>query len=84
MDFVICSLDLAKMFITFVCITFNPPSYSVAQVASTASLVSSPTINTPTTLTVNTVMPLTSTSVSSLSFTGVCVTCVFALMTVCI
>ncbi|XP_070770707.1 POU domain, class 2, transcription factor 1b [Enoplosus armatus] len=40
-------------------------------VASTASLVSSPTINTPTTLTVNTVMPLTSTSVSSLSFTGV-------------
>uniref|UniRef100_A0A3Q3X5G9 POU domain protein n=1 Tax=Mola mola TaxID=94237 RepID=A0A3Q3X5G9_MOLML len=39
-------------------------------VASTASLVSSPTINTPTTLTVNTVMPLTSTSVASLSFTG--------------
>ncbi|XP_044072363.1 POU domain, class 2, transcription factor 1b isoform X7 [Siniperca chuatsi] len=39
-------------------------------VASTASLVSSPTINTPTTLTVNTVMPLTTTSVSSLSFTG--------------
>ncbi|KAM3608342.1 uncharacterized protein V6R79_023491 [Siganus canaliculatus] len=39
-------------------------------VASTASLVSSPTINTPTTLTVNTVMPLTSTSGSSLSFTG--------------
>ncbi|XP_075870633.1 POU domain, class 2, transcription factor 1b isoform X6 [Nelusetta ayraudi] len=39
-------------------------------VASTASLVSSPTITTPTTLTVNTVMPLTSTSVSSLSFTG--------------
>ncbi|XP_076602511.1 POU domain, class 2, transcription factor 1b isoform X12 [Chaetodon auriga] len=39
-------------------------------VASTASLVSSPTINTPTTLTVNTVMPLTSTSVSGLSFTG--------------
>ncbi|XP_078142119.1 POU domain, class 2, transcription factor 1b isoform X1 [Centroberyx gerrardi] len=38
-------------------------------VASTASLVSSPTI-TPTTLTVNPVMPLTSTSVSSLSFTG--------------
>ncbi|XP_051260896.1 POU domain, class 2, transcription factor 1b isoform X13 [Dicentrarchus labrax] len=38
-------------------------------VASTASLVSSPTINTPTTLTVNAVMPLTSTSVSSLSFT---------------
>uniref|UniRef100_A0A671XZC1 POU domain protein n=1 Tax=Sparus aurata TaxID=8175 RepID=A0A671XZC1_SPAAU len=37
-------------------------------VASTASLVSSPTINTPTTLTVNTVMPLTSTS---LAFTGV-------------
>ncbi|XP_042350098.1 POU domain, class 2, transcription factor 1b isoform X9 [Plectropomus leopardus] len=39
-------------------------------VASTASLVSSPTINTPTTLTVNPVMPPTSTSVSSLSFTG--------------
>ncbi|XP_019111275.1 POU domain, class 2, transcription factor 1b isoform X18 [Larimichthys crocea] len=39
-------------------------------VASTASFVSSPTINTPTTLTVNTVMPLTSTSVSGLSFTG--------------
>ncbi|XP_068561068.1 POU domain, class 2, transcription factor 1b isoform X4 [Cebidichthys violaceus] len=39
-------------------------------VASTASLVSSPTINTPTTLTVNPVMPLTSTSVSNLSFTG--------------
>ncbi|XP_029980765.1 POU domain, class 2, transcription factor 1b isoform X11 [Sphaeramia orbicularis] len=39
-------------------------------VASTASLVSSPTINTPTTLTVNPVIPLTSTSVSSLSFTG--------------
>ncbi|XP_032385067.1 POU domain, class 2, transcription factor 1b isoform X3 [Etheostoma spectabile] len=39
-------------------------------VASTASLVSSSTINTPTTLTVNPVMPLTSTSVSSLSFTG--------------
>ncbi|KAF7215599.1 POU domain, class 2, transcription factor 1b isoform X4 [Nothobranchius furzeri] len=39
-------------------------------VASTASLVSSPTINTSTTLTVNPVMPLTSTSVSSLSFTG--------------
>ncbi|XP_060909359.1 POU domain, class 2, transcription factor 1b isoform X1 [Labrus mixtus] len=36
-------------------------------VASTASLVSSPTINTPTTLTVKTVMPLTS---SNLSFTG--------------
>uniref|UniRef100_A0A7N8WUT8 POU domain protein n=1 Tax=Mastacembelus armatus TaxID=205130 RepID=A0A7N8WUT8_9TELE len=34
-------------------------------VASTASLVSSPTINTPTTLTVNPVMPITSTSVSS-------------------
>uniref|UniRef100_A0A672ZG53 POU domain protein n=1 Tax=Sphaeramia orbicularis TaxID=375764 RepID=A0A672ZG53_9TELE len=33
-------------------------------VASTASLVSSPTINTPTTLTVNPVIPLTSTSVS--------------------
>lgn len=40
------------------------------QVASTASLVSSPTINTSSTLTVNTVMPLTSTSVSSLPFTG--------------
>ncbi|XP_068602332.1 POU domain, class 2, transcription factor 1b [Brachionichthys hirsutus] len=39
-------------------------------VASTASLVSSPNINTPTTLTVNAVMPLTSTSVSSLSYTG--------------
>ncbi|XP_065817995.1 POU domain, class 2, transcription factor 1b isoform X11 [Labrus bergylta] len=39
-------------------------------VASTASLVSSPTINTPTTLTVKTVLPLTSTSVSNLSFTG--------------
>lgn len=39
-------------------------------VASTASLVSSPTINTSTTLTVNPVMPLTSTSVSNLSFTG--------------
>ncbi|XP_014900998.1 POU domain, class 2, transcription factor 1b isoform X10 [Poecilia latipinna] len=39
-------------------------------VASTASLVSSPTINTSTTLTVNPVMPLTSTSVSSLAFTG--------------
>ncbi|XP_028248846.1 POU domain, class 2, transcription factor 1b isoform X2 [Parambassis ranga] len=39
-------------------------------VASTASLVTSPTINTPTTLTVNPVMPLTSTSISSLSFTG--------------
>ncbi|XP_061649197.1 POU domain, class 2, transcription factor 1b isoform X7 [Phyllopteryx taeniolatus] len=39
-------------------------------VASTASLVNSSTINTPTTLTVNPVMPLTSTSVSSLSFTG--------------
>ncbi|XP_029314484.1 POU domain, class 2, transcription factor 1b isoform X2 [Cottoperca gobio] len=39
-------------------------------VASTASLVNSPTINTPTTLTVNPVMPLTSTSVSSLSFAG--------------
>ncbi|XP_068427920.1 POU domain, class 2, transcription factor 1b isoform X12 [Clinocottus analis] len=39
-------------------------------VASTASLVSSPNINTSTTLTVNPVMPLTSTSVSSLSFTG--------------
>nr|XP_020504399.1 POU domain, class 2, transcription factor 1 isoform X1 [Labrus bergylta] len=39
-------------------------------VASTASLVSSPTINTPTTLTVKTVLPLTSSSVSNLSFTG--------------
>ncbi|XP_037096167.1 POU domain, class 2, transcription factor 1b isoform X3 [Syngnathus acus] len=39
-------------------------------VASTANLVNSPTINTPTTLTVNPVMPLTSTSVSNLSFTG--------------
>ncbi|XP_032422752.1 POU domain, class 2, transcription factor 1 isoform X2 [Xiphophorus hellerii] len=39
-------------------------------VASTASLVSNPTINTSTTLTVNPVMPLTSTSVSSLAFTG--------------
>ncbi|XP_017265876.1 POU domain, class 2, transcription factor 1b isoform X3 [Kryptolebias marmoratus] len=39
-------------------------------VASTASFVSSPTINTSTTLTVNPVMPLTSTSVSSLTFTG--------------
>ncbi|XP_053732974.1 POU domain, class 2, transcription factor 1b isoform X12 [Synchiropus splendidus] len=39
-------------------------------VASTASLVSSPTINTSTTLTVNPVMPLTSTSVSNLPFTG--------------
>lgn len=39
-------------------------------VASTASLVSSPTITTPTTLTVNPVMPLTSTSVSTLSFSG--------------
>ncbi|XP_059198279.1 POU domain, class 2, transcription factor 1b [Centropristis striata] len=43
-------------------------------VASTASLVSSPTINTPTTLTVNAVMPLTSTSISGPSFTGVCTT----------
>ncbi|KAG7503657.1 POU domain, class 2, transcription factor 1 isoform X4 [Solea senegalensis] len=39
-------------------------------VASPASLVSSSTINTPTTLTVNSVMPLTSTSVSSLPFPG--------------
>uniref|UniRef100_A0A8C5GNM1 POU domain protein n=1 Tax=Gouania willdenowi TaxID=441366 RepID=A0A8C5GNM1_GOUWI len=39
-------------------------------VASTASLMNSPTINTATTLTVNPVMPLTSTSVSTLSFTG--------------
>uniref|UniRef100_A0A3B4A8B7 POU domain protein n=1 Tax=Periophthalmus magnuspinnatus TaxID=409849 RepID=A0A3B4A8B7_9GOBI len=38
-------------------------------VASTASLVSSPTISTPTSLTVNPVIPLTSTSVSSLPFT---------------
>ncbi|CAM9214356.1 unnamed protein product, partial [Lampetra planeri] len=45
---------------------FSPSS---PLVASTASLVSSPTINTPTTLTVNPVMPLT--SVSSLSYTGV-------------
>uniref|UniRef100_A0A3P8NCT6 POU domain protein n=1 Tax=Astatotilapia calliptera TaxID=8154 RepID=A0A3P8NCT6_ASTCA len=40
-------------------------------VASTASLDSSPTITTPTTLTVNPVMPLTNTSIPSLSFTGV-------------
>lgn len=39
-------------------------------VASTASLVSSPTISTPTTLTVNPVIPLTSTSVSTLPFTA--------------
>lgn len=39
-------------------------------VASTASLVSSPTISTPTTLTVNPVIPLTSTSVSALPFTA--------------
>ncbi|XP_047227555.1 POU domain, class 2, transcription factor 1b isoform X2 [Girardinichthys multiradiatus] len=39
-------------------------------VASTASLVSSPAINTSATLTVNPVMPVTSTSVSSLAFTG--------------
>ncbi|XP_076730923.1 POU domain, class 2, transcription factor 1b isoform X2 [Maylandia zebra] len=39
-------------------------------VASTASLDSSPTITTPTTLTVNPVMPLTNTSIPSLSFTG--------------
>ncbi|CAN9497508.1 unnamed protein product [Ophioblennius macclurei] len=39
-------------------------------VASTASLVSSPTMTTPTTLTVNPVVPLTSTSVSTLSFSG--------------
>ncbi|XP_055086404.1 POU domain, class 2, transcription factor 1b isoform X5 [Periophthalmus magnuspinnatus] len=39
-------------------------------VASTASLVSSPTISTPTSLTVNPVIPLTSTSVSSLPFTA--------------
>ncbi|KAM6934936.1 POU domain, class 2, transcription factor 1b [Xenentodon cancila] len=39
-------------------------------VASTASLVNSPTINTSTTLTVNPVMPLSSTSVSGLTFTG--------------
>ncbi|XP_013867083.1 POU domain, class 2, transcription factor 1b isoform X2 [Austrofundulus limnaeus] len=42
-------------------------------VASTASLVSSPSINTSTTLTVNPVMPLTSTSVSSVTFTGTAV-----------
>lgn len=46
------------------------------KVASTASLVSSPTINTSSTLTVNTVMPLTSTSVSSLPFTGMIVSVV--------
>uniref|UniRef100_A0A3Q4GF55 POU domain protein n=1 Tax=Neolamprologus brichardi TaxID=32507 RepID=A0A3Q4GF55_NEOBR len=40
-------------------------------VASTASLDSSPTITTPTTLTVNPVMPLTNTSIPNLSFTGV-------------
>ncbi|MEQ2167600.1 hypothetical protein GOODEAATRI_005714, partial [Goodea atripinnis] len=39
------------------------------RVASTASLVSSPAINTSATLTVNPVMPVTSTSVSSLAFT---------------
>ncbi|XP_006788311.1 POU domain, class 2, transcription factor 1b isoform X4 [Neolamprologus brichardi] len=39
-------------------------------VASTASLDSSPTITTPTTLTVNPVMPLTNTSIPNLSFTG--------------
>ncbi|XP_039455792.1 POU domain, class 2, transcription factor 1b isoform X3 [Oreochromis aureus] len=39
-------------------------------VASTASLDSSPTITTPTTLTVNPVMPLTNTSIANLSFTG--------------
>uniref|UniRef100_A0A8C6UA84 POU domain protein n=1 Tax=Neogobius melanostomus TaxID=47308 RepID=A0A8C6UA84_9GOBI len=39
-------------------------------VASTASLVSSPTMSTPTTLTVNSVIPLTSTSVSTLPFTA--------------
>lgn len=49
----------------------NSPSF--AQVASTASLDSSPTITTPTTLTVNPVMPLTNTSIPNLSFTGVCV-----------
>ncbi|XP_075963020.1 POU domain, class 2, transcription factor 1-like isoform X12 [Anarhichas minor] len=48
----------------------NPPSSCLSGVASTASLVSSPNINTPTTLTVNPVMPLTSTSVSNLSFTA--------------
>lgn len=52
--------------------TFQHSSYFpfLHKVASTASLVSSPTINTSSTLTVNTVMPLTSTSVSSLPFTG--------------
>ncbi|XP_029967377.1 POU domain, class 2, transcription factor 1b isoform X11 [Salarias fasciatus] len=49
--------------------TIFTPS-SPLQVASTASLVSSPTITTPTTLTVNPVIPLTSTSVSTLSFSG--------------
>lgn len=39
-------------------------------VASTASLVNSPTISTPTTLTVNPMIPLTSTSVSTLPFTA--------------
>uniref|UniRef100_I3K9N4 POU domain protein n=1 Tax=Oreochromis niloticus TaxID=8128 RepID=I3K9N4_ORENI len=42
-------------------------------VASTASLDSSPTITTPTTLTVNPVMPLTNTSIANLSFTGTAV-----------
>uniref|UniRef100_A0A8C6VW59 POU domain protein n=1 Tax=Nothobranchius furzeri TaxID=105023 RepID=A0A8C6VW59_NOTFU len=57
----------------------NPPSSGSSGGGNTpikaiftpsTSLVSSPTINTSTTLTVNPVMPLTSTSVSSLSFTG--------------
>ncbi|XP_010776988.1 POU domain, class 2, transcription factor 1b isoform X6 [Notothenia coriiceps] len=46
---------------------FTPSS---PMVASTASLVNSPSINTSTTLTVNPMMPLTSTSVANLSFTG--------------
>ncbi|XP_033984344.1 POU domain, class 2, transcription factor 1b isoform X9 [Trematomus bernacchii] len=46
---------------------FTPSS---PMVASTASLVNSPSINTSTTLTVNPMMPLTSTSIANLSFTG--------------
>ncbi|XP_034069554.1 POU domain, class 2, transcription factor 1b isoform X9 [Gymnodraco acuticeps] len=46
---------------------FTPSS---PMVASTASLVNSPSINTSTTLTVSPMMPLTSTSVANLSFTG--------------
>ncbi|KAL3056061.1 hypothetical protein OYC64_018713 [Pagothenia borchgrevinki] len=46
---------------------FTPSS---PMVASTASLVNSPSINTSTTLTVNPMMPLTSTNVANLSFTG--------------